>query len=863
MTKTRSNPAGNPPASRPPTSKHPRARDISKNVDATENEPKIATIAGKTWTSIADATDYWQNLVEVCPAVTKPCPFTEKDIFGEGETLHELAKAVKTFVTPKRNAPVSSEDWNDVFIRCFEEENLSKNAHADKLRTLAVRLAWTDPTSAFDAGRWRNQELMVATDTNAWLAAYELFGSPWKNRNDWFSGKKTKQITDFFNTKGTSTNTSDKNEDNPGKKDNQQVIKEKNNNQLQTNKKNTKEKQNNQMIIDEDNEEGKTSSKTDSKPSDQNQKKTSQLTKPTPPKQSNIQVSFQGQHPSTGKPIPKMPGITTTNPYASSNKKNIASKLSELAKKPSSNTQPNPSTPHPLNPIFISRPKRSPSTKEATFKTDKKFETFFKIRLPKIQSNTPGPQEEEVTKAFQTVFTKLQTTDSSLVLYTWNRGTRLSSLKKGQQLPKTREDLEEYVDKVWLQKGRSPWIRFKIGHNKPSEDILTDNLTTWAKREDYTIMKEKIQSKTLSKVGFLMGYHPSALNANNLELALQQFPKLNKIQLEIRIEAIQVSKSKPRSQARAPTIWTSWENAGKCRIALAQIYSSKNNGNYPLATQARFIPNPLDSRFITTVQARQMAAKAQSKHENFIKKTSTAIGYTIIGLDYYIEDYQITLRQAIMSIRSTTEPEYNLFTAVDDMTYSNKVVFAFRKSFEAEAAAAIPGLPLILQGYYGLKVWTWFSEEAKDETEAYEWDPNLGLIEKQTAIDIGDDYIALAGWEDLDDDDQPDTSSTPTTTVHGFSLTSELGKNQYHDDGTIKTKQLVPESDSSTQASTTTNNTSPANLQSLLAILDDPDMAAQVRAILDQQKPNPVDTPEEPATISPTKPTDAMDIDQE
>ena len=65
-----------------------------------------------------------------------------------------------------------------------------------------------------------------------------------------------------------------------------------------------------------------------------------------------------------------------------------------------------------------------------------------------------------------------------------------------------------------------------------------------------------------------------------------------------------------------------------------------------------------------------------------------------------------------MSIWSTTEPEYNLFTAVDDMTYSNKVVFAFRKTFEAEAAAAIPGLPLILQGYYGLKVWTWFTEDA-------------------------------------------------------------------------------------------------------------------------------------------------------
>ena len=59
--------------------------------------------------------------------------------------------------------------------------------------------------------------------------------------------------------------------------------------------------------------------------------------------------------------------------------------------------------------------------------------------------------------------------------------------------------------------------------------------------------------------------------------------------------------------------------------------------------------------------------------------------------DYYIEDYEVTLNQAIMAIHSTTEPEYNLFTAVDNMSYSNKVVFAFSKSFEAEAATAIPG----------------------------------------------------------------------------------------------------------------------------------------------------------------------------
>ena len=101
-----------------------------------------------------------------------------------------------------------------------------------------------------------------------------------------------------------------------------------------------------------------------------------------------------------------------------------------------------------------------------------------------------------------------------------------------------------------------------------------------------------------------------------------------------------------------------WEQAGRCRSAPAKIYSTSNKGTYPHATQAQFIPNPLNSRFITSVQARAMAAKAQSKHKAFIKKTSTDVGYNIIGLDYYIEDYQVTLRQAIMSIRSASESDF-------------------------------------------------------------------------------------------------------------------------------------------------------------------------------------------------------------
>ena len=204
---------------------------------------------------------------------------------------------------------------------------------------------------------------------------------------------------------------------------------------------------------------------------------------------------------------------------------------------------------------------------------------------------------------------------------------------------------------------------------------------------------------------------------------------------------------------------------------------------------------PTSSTPALSLLSRPALFKAQDKHEAFLSRTSTAVGYTILGLDFYLEEYQVTLREAIMSIRSTKEPEYTLFTAVDDQQYSNKVVFAFRKTLEPEALAAIPGLPLILEGHFGPRVWTWFADQAKAETAGYHWDPKLGLVETQEVLDFTD----LEGWEDLDETTSVDEGETQNQHVHGFEITSAPAKNQYNDNGSIKTRFLVNPADASNQ----------------------------------------------------------------
>ena len=79
--------------------------------------------ARKTWQIITEPTDQWHALFNVMPEASKLSPFTKKDIFSEGEMLHDMAKAVKTFIMPKRDTPVSAKDWGEMLICCFEEEN--------------------------------------------------------------------------------------------------------------------------------------------------------------------------------------------------------------------------------------------------------------------------------------------------------------------------------------------------------------------------------------------------------------------------------------------------------------------------------------------------------------------------------------------------------------------------------------------------------------------------------------------------------------------------------------------------------------------------------------------------------------------
>ena len=198
-----------------------------------------------------------------------------------------------------------------------------------------------------------------------------------------------------------------------------------------------------------------------------------------------------------------------------------------------------------------------------------------------------------------------------------------------------------------------------------------------------------------------------------------------------------------------------------------RIYAKQSNNGYPLGKDMRFIPNILDTRFITTAKTKMKVMKSVSKQKHFLAKKQTATSYALMGLDYVQPNIGSSLREIVMGIRSNTDPEKNLFLNIDEHMYTSTVTFLFHEDFTQEAMMAIPALPVILEAKMGPRIWQWFSKEAKQHAEGYYWNEEKGLQSEE------DERLStiLGDWgNDWGSDDNDDKSTAYTASNVSLSL---------------------------------------------------------------------------------------------
>jgi hypothetical protein len=747
--------------------------NTARNLSSRFNEEiDVETVSGtpQLWTqSILYPTPNWKQV-----KTDGLTGFSSDELFGEGDTVHNLARLGKIIRGLDTRSSLTADGWSALFQEAFTQPTLDHHKHILRLQTFGIRLALSTPTTIFqERTAWIGSALRAREDTNAWTGAYLFFGAPWN----------TTRIKHFNLLKQPDIPTIE-DDPPPGSATAPMSL------AADTGSESSQEPPSGDEVTTEPAKDEDMLSLDATEESEDDD-----VPQPVKPKKSrgvNV-VSF----PSDDEDMlddPKPLEVIEESEAEDDEPQPVKPRKSVGAKAVSFQTRN----------YFLSKPKALPKAqpKNLSKALERKFNTFFKVRLPKMQTQDMGEQEAEVIQHFQKLTSLLWDIDPQILIYPWIDNPANKPLKKGGKLPIHRDGLKVYADNIYLAQYKSPWLKLRIGHSKDYEVFADETFKATLLSSDMTFYKEKLQTRFTCRTGWLLGTHSIAFNARNLEAAIEQLPEFKNIPIECRMEPIRTARNSsakgtkkvlPKDMPkpnRAAHIWTSWERSGACRKAMSDLYSHRNTEGFPLGIQARFVPYTMDSRFITTPKTAQNVERMKSKQQRFNDKTQTARNFTIIGLDYMCPDLDVTLREVIMGLRSSSEPDRNLFVAVDQMSNYTSVILAFHEDFEQEALTAIPALPIILEAKLGPHVWQWFNEDARDYAVGYHWDKDRGLV---SAEDERTDAI-LDEWgsdnDDLDsDDDAPQQPSRIEVAAFGLVLATP-GRNQYNDNysvGTFKT----------------------------------------------------------------------------
>jgi hypothetical protein len=170
----------------------------------------------------------------------------------------------------------------------------------------------------------------------------------------------------------------------------------------------------------------------------------------------------------------------------------------------------------------IPAPKAKPKFLSKT--QERKFNTFFKIQLPKMPSKDLDEDEAEVVASFKLLTGLLWGANPQLLIYPWVDSTANRPLKKGGLIPKKHQDrLKVYADNIYLEQLKSPWLKLRIGHAIDEESFDDNKFKASLMQNDMNFYKEKLQTKLACCTRWLLGLPNTTFNPGTLKLILNSF----------------------------------------------------------------------------------------------------------------------------------------------------------------------------------------------------------------------------------------------------------------------------------------------------------------------------------------------------
>ena len=178
-------------------------------------------------------------------------------------------------------------------------------------------------------------------------------------------------------------------------------------------------------------------------------------------------------------------------------------------------------------------------------------------------------------------------------------------------MPTHKRELMVYVDKCFLKEDSYPYIRFSVGHNKKRKCIDSTALKEGLMTHGIHVNADKMQVKETLCLGWLMGSHPKAVNAADLELAIKKFrfpedftgKPMIEYDVEIRVQAIRISRAEEinwKTATRAAHIHVPVAKNRSLFMRFLKMFNKKNELGFPLGQELWFVPSTTESRIVQT-----------------------------------------------------------------------------------------------------------------------------------------------------------------------------------------------------------------------------------------------------------------------
>lgn len=92
-----------------------------------------------------------------------------------------------------------------------------------------------------------------------------------------------------------------------------------------------------------------------------------------------------------------------------------------------------------------------------------KFQTFIKVKLPRIQTSTPREQDDEIASAFDNLLHCLWSDNNTLLVLPWQKDSTLPMLSvNNKMLPRSTNGYRLYTNWIWVNLGSNPYVRLII-----------------------------------------------------------------------------------------------------------------------------------------------------------------------------------------------------------------------------------------------------------------------------------------------------------------------------------------------------------------------------------------------------------------